>query len=61
MIKDMAEDTSTWGLIGTVRRSCPRDDCENVGDDPERSDTEDDTCNSYVNPPKVERQGATEQ
>ena len=61
MIKDIAEDTSTWGLIGTARRSCPRDDGENAEDDPESSDTEDDACNSYVNPQKLKRQGATEQ
>jgi hypothetical protein len=58
---ETAEDTSTRSLIWAAHRSCPRDDDENVEDGPERSDTEDDTCDGHINPPKVERQRATEQ
>jgi len=61
MAEDMAEDTSNRGLIRAVRKSCARDDGESVEDDPECSDTEDNACNSHLNLPKVERQGATEQ
>jgi hypothetical protein len=61
MIMDMAEDTSTRGLIWTARRSCPRDDKESVEGDPEPSDPNDNACDSHVNPPKVERQSTTEQ
>jgi hypothetical protein len=58
---DTAEDTSARSLIRAACRSCPRDDEESVEGDPERSDTEDNTCDSHINPPKVERQCATEQ
>jgi len=61
MVEDMAEGTSTGGLIRAARKNRPRDDDESVEDDPERSDTEDNACNSHLNLPKVERQGATEQ
>ena len=61
MTEDMAEDTSNRSLIWAARRSCPRDNGESVEDDPERGDTEDNACNSHLNLPKVERQGATEQ
>ena len=53
----MAEDTGTGCLIWAACRSRPRDDDES---DPERSDTND-SCDSRVNLPKVERQVATEQ
>jgi len=42
-------------------RTAPRDDDENLEDDPERSDTKDNPCESHVNLPKVARQRAAEQ
>jgi hypothetical protein len=61
MAVDVADDTSARGLIWAALRSCPCDNDESVEDGPERSDTNDDTCYSYVNLPKVARQRATEQ
>ena len=56
----MAEDTGTRCLIWAACRSRPHDDDESVEGDPERSDTNNDACDSRVNLPKVERQVATE-
>ena len=61
MMMDMTEDTSNRRLIRAAPRSCPRDDDESVEDHPERSHTEDNACNSHLNLPEVERQGATKQ
>jgi len=61
VIMDVAEDTGTRGLIWAACGNCPCDNEESVEGDPERSDTNDNTCNSHVNLPKVERQRATEQ
>ena len=58
---DMAEDTRPRGLIRAARRSCPRDDNENVEGDAECSDAKDNACDSHVDIPKIERQGGTEQ
>jgi len=61
MIIDMTEDMSTRGLVWAARRKCPRDNEKSVEGDPERSDADDDACDSHVNLPKVERQRATQQ
>ena len=57
----VTKDTRPGGLIRAALKSCPRDDDENVEEDPEPSDTNDDTGDSRVNIQKVTRQCATEQ
>ena len=57
--EDMAKDACTRGLIRAICKSRPRDDEEDVEDNPECSDTEDYACNSHMNVQKVARQGTT--
>lgn len=59
--KRKSKCTRARSLIRAARRGRPRDNDENIEDDPERSGTKDGACDSHVNFPKVEGQSTTEQ